>query len=246
MNGVLNFSVLDGWWYEGYVDGAGWALTDKITYENHEHQDQLDAATIYGMLENQIIPLYFAKNGHGYSSEWIQYIKNSIAQIAPVYTTKRMLDDYIDHFYRRLATRSKNLQANGYAKAKAISAWKEMIADKWHTIQVVSATDIAAQNAQHNLVSGQEYVVEAVIDKGEIEDYCLSVEMVITSTDPVTNKIKVISISEFDLVKTDGNLMYFRLELEQQLGGAFKYAFRMFPKNPDLPHRMDLCYVNWF
>ena len=72
MNGVLNFSVLDGWWKEGYVEGAGWALTDKRTYENQAHQDQLDAATIYQMLENEIIPMYYAKNSKGYSPAWIQ------------------------------------------------------------------------------------------------------------------------------------------------------------------------------
>ena len=106
MNGVLNFSVLDGWWYEGYREGAGWALTDKRTYENQQYQDQLDAATIYLMLESEIIPTYYAKNSKGYSPEWIQYIKNSMSQIAYNYTMKRMLDDYIDRFYKKLATRS--------------------------------------------------------------------------------------------------------------------------------------------
>ncbi|MDR1783263.1 MAG: alpha-glucan family phosphorylase, partial [Dysgonamonadaceae bacterium] len=106
MNGVLNFSVLDGWWYEGYREGAGWALTDKRTYDNQQYQDQLDAATIYSILENEIIPLYYAKNSKGYSPQWIEYIKNSIAQIAPIYTTRRMFEDYNAKFYEKLATRS--------------------------------------------------------------------------------------------------------------------------------------------
>lgn len=246
MNGVLNFSVLDGWWYEGYVEGAGWALTDKITYENNEHQDQLDAATIYAMLENQIIPLFYAKNSKGYSPEWIQYIKNSIAQIAPVYTTKRMLDDYIERFYTKLAARSKVLKASKYQKAKDIAAWKEMIADKWDTVKIVSVSDVATAAGSH-IVSGQEYTLDAVIDKGEVDGYCLGVELVVTTMDPSNNnKVNVSSIAEFDLVKTEGNLMYFKLEYEQQHGGVFKYAFRLFPKNPDLPHRMDMCYVRWF
>ncbi len=244
MNGVLNFSVLDGWWYEGYVEGAGWALTDKITYENNEHQDQLDAATIYGMLENQIIPLYYAKNSKGYSPEWIQYIKNSIAQIAPVYTTKRMLDDYIERFYSKLAVRGKALKADNYGKAKDIAAWKEMIADNWDSIKVVSVSDVAA-TFHNNIVSGQEYTIETVIDKGTIKGNCLGVELVVTTID-ANNKVNVSSIEEFELVKTEGNLMYFKLEYEQQHGGVFKYAFRLFPKNSDLPHRMDMCYVHWF
>ena len=114
MNGVLNFSVLDGWWYEGYREHAGWALTDKRTYDNQEHQDQLDAATIYSTLENEIIPLYFKDNGKGYSPDWIQYIRNSMAQIAPHYTMKRMLDDYYKKFYHKLSERSKMLRADDY------------------------------------------------------------------------------------------------------------------------------------
>ena len=86
MNGVVNLSVLDGWWLEGYREGAGWALTEKRTYQNQGYQDQLDAATIYGLLENEIIPLYYNKNEKGYSEGWIKVIKNSIAQIAPHYT----------------------------------------------------------------------------------------------------------------------------------------------------------------
>ena len=247
MNGVLNFSVLDGWWYEGYVEGAGWALTDKITYENNEHQDQLDAATIYAMLESEIIPLFYAKNSKGYSPEWIQYIKKSIAQIAPVYTTKRMLDDYVERFYTKLASRSKLLKADNYEKAKAVAAWKEMISDNWDTVKVVSVSEVAASSA--HIVAGEEYTIEAVIDKGGIADYCLGVEMVVTAPDPDpcnNYKMNVVSIEEFDLVKTDNNLMYFKLNYEQQHGGVFKYSFRIFPKNADLPHRQDLCYVQWF
>ena len=94
MNGVVNLSVKDGWWLEGYREGAGWALTEKRTYQNQGYQDQLDAATIYGLLENEIIPLYYNKDKKGVSKGWCKVIKNSIAKIAPHYTMKRQLDDY--------------------------------------------------------------------------------------------------------------------------------------------------------
>ena len=109
MNGVVNLSVLDGWWLEGYREGAGWALTEKRTYKNQGYQDQLDAATIYGLLENEIIPLYYDKNEKGYSEGWIKVIKNSIATIAPHYTMKRQLDDYYSKFYTKEAARFKKL-----------------------------------------------------------------------------------------------------------------------------------------
>lgn len=111
MNGVVNLSVLDGWWLEGYREGAGWALTEKRTYKNQGYQDQLDAATIYGLLENEIIPLYYNKNENGYSEGWIKVIKNSIAKIAPHYTMKRQLDDYYEKFYTKEAIRFEKLAA---------------------------------------------------------------------------------------------------------------------------------------
>ena len=137
MNGVLNLSVLDGWWLEGYREGAGWALTEKRTYDNQAYQDQLDAATIYSLLENEILPLYYARNSKGYSAGWVKTIKNSIAHIAPHYTMKRQLDDYYSKFYNKEAARFKVLAADNYAKAKEIAAWKETVASKWDQIEVV-------------------------------------------------------------------------------------------------------------
>ena len=145
MNGVVNFSVLDGWWLEGYREGAGWALTEKRTYQNQEHQDQLDAATIYSILETEILPLYYARNKKGYSEGWIKVVKNSIAQIAPHYTMKRQLDDYYSKFYCKLAKRFQTLAANDNAKAKEIAAWKEDVVAKWDSIEIVSCDKVEEQ-----------------------------------------------------------------------------------------------------
>ena len=138
MNGVVNLSVLDGWWVEGYRKGAGWALPQERTYELQNYQDQLDAATIYSLLENEIIPLYYAKNKENYSENWIKVIKNSIATIAPHYTMKRQLDDYYDKFYNKQAARFAKLSANNNREAIAIAQWKETVAERWDAISVVS------------------------------------------------------------------------------------------------------------
>ena len=111
MNGVINFSVLDGWWYEGYREGAGWAITDYKTYQNQAYQDSLDASTIYSMLEHEIIPLYYSFSTEGYSKNWVAVIKNSIAKIAPHYTMKRQLDDYYSKFYNKEYERFQMLSA---------------------------------------------------------------------------------------------------------------------------------------
>jgi len=242
MNGVLNFSVLDGWWLEGYVKGAGWALTEKRTYENDVHQDQLDAATIYSMLENEIIPLYYAKNTKGYSPEWIQVIKNSIAQITPRFTTKRMIDDYISRFYTKLSTRSAILKANKFAKAKEIAAWKEKIAKGWDNIEV-ALMDVP-EKLTHNPEVGEVYTINIVIDVHEINDKGIGIELVSTKLGK-NNVDTLYDVQELKLVKTEGTKLFFNLEFQLNMAGTFKYGFRMFPKNEDLPHRQDFCYVRW-
>jgi len=242
MNGVLNFSVLDGWWLEGYVKGAGWALTEKRTYENNEHQDQLDAATIYSMLENEIIPLYFAKNTKGYSPEWIQYIKNSIALITPRFTTKRMIDDYIEKFYNKLALRSALLKENGFSKAKEISAWKDKVANAWDAIEVVNV-DIP-EKLIHNPQVGEDYSLSVVVDVKALNDKGIGIELVVTKLGD-NNKVMLYDVEELKLVKVEDTKLYFGIDYQMNRAGSFKYAFRMFPKNEDLPHRQDLCYVRW-
>ena len=242
MNGVLNFSVLDGWWLEGYVKGAGWALTDKRTYENDAHQDQLDAATIYSMLENDIVPLYYAKNTKGYSPEWIQYIKNSIAQITPVYTTKRMIDDYVERFYTKLAKCHAALEANDFAKAKQMAQWKEKVAAGWDGIEIVSK-DVPEKFLLNPQVA-EDYKMNIVIDTQSIDDNGIGLEFVATKVGK-NNEDVLYDVQEFKLEKIEGSKMYFTLDYQMNMAGAFKFGFRMFPKNEDLPHRQDFCYVRW-
>lgn len=242
MNGVLNFSVLDGWWLEGYVKGAGWALTEKRTFDDQGQQDRLDAATIYNILENEILPLYFAKNKEGFSPDWIQVIKNSIAKIAPRFTTKRMLDDYIERFYAPEAKRSALLLENNYAKAKEIAAWKQMVAANWDNI-TIERVDIDAENEM--LEVGHPYHISAEVDTKGMDVNSLGIEIVVTYMDD-KNRMRKFESKEFDVVKVEGSRVFFELDYQINRAGSFKYAFRMFPKNADLPHRMDFCYVRWF
>ena len=240
MNGVVNFSVLDGWWLEGYRPGAGWALTEKRTYQNQDYQDQLDAATIYSILENEIVPLYYNKNAKGYSEGWIQVVKNSIAQIAPHYTMKRQLDDYYTKFYNKLGSRFAALSANDNAKAKEIAAWKETVAERWDSIEVVSATNIADME----VVSGDDVKLTVVLDEKGLDD-AVGVEIVTIETD-IEGKEHIHTIDTMNLVKRENNIHTFEGTHEVNNAGTFKVAYRMYPKNVDLPHRQDFCYVRWF
>lgn len=240
MNGVLNFSVLDGWWYEGYRfnEKAGWALTDKRTYTDQAQQDKLDAATIYSMLENEIIPLYFAKNSKGYSPEWVQYIKRSIGDIAPHFTMKCMIEDYIHRFYDKEAARSKKLQANDCALAKEIVAWKEKVAAAWDGIKVfdIQASDIT------NSTTGNDFATRAIIDTNGLGKD-LGLEMVVYKKEDGEEKFWF--TKPFDVVKEEGNVLTYQLNMKLKDAGVFRYGYRLYPKNPNLPHRMDFAYTRW-
>lgn len=249
MNGVLNFSVLDGWWYEGYREDAGWCLTDKRTYTNQAYQDELDASLIYSTFENKILPLYYARNSKGYSPEWIQYIKNSIANIAPEYTTKRMMDDYIERFYKPLAKRSQMVVDNNYAKAKELAAWKEDTASKWNNFTVESIKMLDknigdAVNSSLIVSEGDKVIAEVIIDKKDIIGD-LGVDSVAVRYDAEKNTDIFAGSKELELVKREGTKLYFHCELNAQVSGSSKFSFRVYPVHPDMAHRQDFAYVRW-
>lgn len=240
MNGVLNFSVLDGWWYEGYRfdEKAGWSLTDKRTYTDQSQQDKLDAATIYSMLENEIIPLYFAKNSKGYSPEWIQYVKRSIGHIAPHFTMKRMIDDYIERFYDPEAKRFKALDAHDFALAKGIVAWKNKVVDAWDGIKVLEFNT----NNDSQTTTGNDYSAKAVIDTNGLGRE-LGLEYVAYRVEDGVEHLH--SVVPFKVVKEEGNILTYELHERLQDPGVYRYAFRLYPINPNLPHRQDFAYVRW-
>ena len=241
MNGVVNLSVLDGWWYEGYRPGAGWALTDKRTYQYQEHQDQLDAATIYGLLENEIMPLYYARNSEGISTGWIKVIKNSIAQIAPHYTMKRQLDDYYDKFYNRLRSRYNALAADDCKLAREIAEWK--VAAHWDDIHVDSIQK-SEELISGNVEAGKKYNIQIVVDEAGLDD-AVGLELVTLTTDK-DGQDHVYHVDPFRVVERNGNKFTFAAAHGLDNAGSFKVCYRMYPKNENLPHRQDFCYVKWF
>lgn len=240
MNGVLNFSVLDGWWYEGYRfdEKAGWALTDKRTYTDQSQQDKLDAATIYSMLENEIIPLYFAKNSKGYSPEWIQYIKRSIGNIAPHFTMKRMIDDYIARFYEPEARRFNALKADDCKLAKEIVAWKNKVAERWDGIKL-----LGIEVDSHAKATGDAIKVDVKIDANGLADD-LGLDFVAYLVED--GKENLHSVQPFKISKVDGNIVTFTFQGKIKDAGVYRYGYRLYPKNPNLPHRQDFAYVRWF
>jgi glycogen phosphorylase/synthase len=242
MNGALHFSVLDGWWVEGYMKEAGWALAEERTYENQDFQDELDAETIYAMLENEIVPLYYKRNEKGIPTEWVKFVKNSIANIAPKFTTKRMMDDYYERFYNKLYKRSLAMKKNDYQMAIEIAAWKESMKEKWNQMEIVSV-EIPDYERQPIKLT-EKYRGEIKIDLKDIKPEEIGVELVVA--DKITNgKVRLFSKYSAELSKLEGNIASYIVERTPVKPGSFNYSVRIFAKNNLLPYQQDFPLVKW-
>ena len=164
MNGTMHFSVLDGWWVEGYKEGAGWALPIEQAYEDNNFQNELDAATIYQILENDIAPAYYnVDRTTGRSSEWIGYIKNTIAQVACNFTTNRMLTDYVNQYYEPQSKAAKAFKAKDFAKARELAAWKTHVRREWENVQ---QTWRSAPETSYDITQSKPYTASMKLQLG--------------------------------------------------------------------------------
>lgn len=242
MNGVLHFSVLDGWWIEGYRKNAGWALPAEKAYENQEFQNELDTQTIYSMLENEIIPLFYKRDENGIPHDWIQFIKKSISEIAPQFTTKRMIDDYKERFYNKLAQRSVLLKKNDYELAIKIAEWKNKLKHKWNEIEIIGAK---FPDYEKNPMSVEEtFNGEIEIDLKTLNPDDIGVEIVITNA--IKNgSTKIYAKFTADLKSFKNNIAKFEIKGAPKKPGFYNYAIRIFAVNEDLPYQQDSGFVKW-
>ena len=241
MNGVLNLSVLDGWWVEGYREGAGWALPEKRTYDNQEFQDQLDVETIYNLLENEIIPMYYERSEQGYSKRWVQMIRKNIKEIAPEFTTKRMLDDYINRFYKKLYARKIEINANDYQLAKELALWKKRAIIAWEQIH---AEEVQISEAiKESIEIGKKYHGKVILKYDESLNVDVGVEIVITMQSD--DELKVVDVIPLKLEKKENGKAYFSARFIPSKPGNFNFGIRVYLKHPKLLYRQDFSYLKW-
>ncbi|HBB90516.1 MAG TPA: alpha-glucan family phosphorylase, partial [Bacteroidales bacterium] len=242
MNGVMNFSVLDGWWCEGWRQNAGWALPQERVYDDQNFQDELDAALIYNKLEEEIIPLFYRKNAEGVSEEWIHHIKNTIAEIAPSFTTRRMIDDYNSRYYNILGRRSSDMRANNYHLAREITRWKKKIINAWDSIEVIEVN--YTKDLSKPLRMGEEYTAEVVLKLNGLTPDDIGVELVVVSQ-LANNRQEFVFNEDFNLVEPLNGYTRYRIGTIPTQPGVFNYGIRVYPKSSLLPNRQDFSYIRW-
>ena len=242
MNGVMHFSVLDGWWVEGYKPGAGWALKMERTYDNQAFQDDLDSSTIYNILETEIVPAFYDRNADGLSEKWIGTIKNTVAQVACNFTTNRMMTDYCNKYYEPMRDRSSRLLADDFSMARDIAFWKKRLRREWSHIEVVSFTRPSI--AQSSITLGQSYASELVLSIGDLDPEDLGAEILLTELN-AKGEHHIVSIYPFQVKSFEAGVATYAAEVVPEISGTYETAVRIFAKNPDLPHRQDFELVKW-
>lgn len=241
MNGAMHFSVLDGWWVEGYKEKAGWCLPLEQTYENDDFQNELDAEMIYSIIENEIAPLYYDRDANGIPKKWISYVKNSISYVASEFTTNRMMTDYEERFYSKLETRTKEIAENDYKLAKELSEWKRKMLKEWEHIDVLSVKQ--PNSDKEPIFSGQTYTAEVVLGIGILDPNDVGVEILLAEDSTKGRTIKV--QKQFSVSSHQGSEVSYKLSFVPEESGMFSVGIRIFANHPKLPHRQDFCLVKW-
>ena len=242
MNGTMHFSVLDGWWVEGYQPNAGWCLPQDRTYENQDFQNELDAETLYHILENEIIKLYYTRDKNNVPNEWVQFIKHTIADVAPRFTMKRMMDDYFHKYYNGMFDRSKQMVENDFTKAKDLALWKRMITKHWDEVEAISYS--VPENMSEGLKMGNEYTSEVNLRLKNLLPEEVGIELVIVEN-PDGPEVKLIQKQLYEYVKSDDGISTYRAIFTPNKPGSYDFGIRMFPKNKNIPCKHDCTQVKW-
>ena len=243
LNGVLNLSVLDGWWAEGYKAGTGWALPEENEYDYEDFQNEFDAETIYHLLEKEIKPIFHNRDNSGIPVEWVKRIKKTIAEIGPEFTMRRMLNEYQSKFYGPLQARKKKVVNDNYKVAREIADWKKYVTDNWGAVKVERMDVFDSTNQSLGL--GEPFSAQIVLNLGNLKGIDIGVEVVFIRRHRSDEIMEVVSCEKLSLIGSEGSKATYEGAFQTSRSGVYEYGFRIFPKNDLLENRMELPLVKW-
>jgi len=241
-NGGLNLSVLDGWWCESYNGKNGWAIGAEITDGSVEFQNEVDTASLFHILETQVVPLYYAKPDGRLPIAWLQLMRESIRSVTPVFNTQRMVQEYSELMYEPAAAAAARLGVSGAAKAREVSAWKKQIRQLWGQVKVNSVNIVNPD--QVNVLVGDSLTVEARVHLGELSPEFVRVQVYVGET--VDNQIERPLAVDLTESKKDasGNHLY-RGTIQAPESGAYGFNVRVIPTHPSLTQAHELRLITW-
>ncbi len=240
-NGVINVSVLDGWWVEAYHNNVGWAIGNAEEYDDFAMQDEVESNAVYDLLEQEIIPLFYNRGNDGLPRGWVDMMKYSMRTICPVFNTNRMVQEYSDRFYRKSHELRKRMLADGLEKAKKLANWKERMSRGWHSIRIEDVTS----NTDETMRVGGELEVYVHVYLGEISPHDVSVEIYQGPLDP-RGMIDDGRIHTMSCCNTRESGMYtFVGAVPCWTSGLHGYTIRVLPKHEDMCNQFEPNLVTW-
>lgn len=242
VNGVVNFSVLDGWWAEGYNQKNGWTIGTNAEYPSYEEQDIADSQSMYYTLENKIIPTYYAKDENGISEKWMQYMKNSIMSTGGKYSTARMLVDYTNQLYMPLCNLTKKYYTN-LDTVTEYSSWKKEIMANWKDVKI---EQIEGNADNITLDAGNQIEVKCVVAVPNIDIKHIEAQVYYGKflDDGSVQDVKIIPM-KLDGKDDENKKYYYSAKIDLISGGNYGYSFRVMPKHEMLLESANLDLIKW-
>ncbi|HEY9724619.1 MAG TPA: alpha-glucan family phosphorylase, partial [Oscillatoriaceae cyanobacterium] len=243
-NGCLNFSVLDGWWCEGYNGVNGWAIGEEREFQNLDEQDDADVHSLYHALENEIVPLFYDRGADGVPHEWLKRVKNAIATLTPMYSTHRMVQDYTNQLYIPAIEHGERLAADNYAVAKQFAEWKGMMNFNWHHVFVEALPPM-----QDKVSVGQAIDIVAKVKTGGLSPKNLHVEIYQgreNGRNGNGDHLRDVQVVPMQMAEQlpDGSFT-FKGAIQPHKGGSYIYGVRVLPNHPDLKNPHELGLIRW-
>jgi len=240
MNGVINLSVLDGWWAEGYNGENGWAITPHEPHFDPDYRNHEEANELLDLLESKVAPLYYDRNAQGYSEGWVKISKASMKSCIPNYNAQRMVRDYITNFYAPASRQNKKLCADNYKGALELAAWKAKVNSTWHSVSMRRIDDV-----KNSLISGESLKIEVAAKLGTLKTDDVVLECII-GTESRHNKFVECEHALLQPAGTTNNgESVFSIDLSPPLSGLQFYKLRLYPSHPLLSHPFETGHIIW-
>ncbi len=239
-NGSLNLSTLDGWWDEAYHRDYGWSLGHGEVYKNQDFQDDLESQSLYNLLENEIVPLFYDRQMDGIPRRWVEKMKAGLRMLVPVYNSHRMVQEYLDRFYLPCSRRFNNLCRDDFSSAKDIASWRQKIMTNWHEISVEEVVGLES----HEIQVGKSIKVEVRIRLGVLSPDDVTVEAYYGRLNHQGDFAERNTIPLQVQENADG-VYLFGGEIPCEGSGRFGYTVRVMPSFERLENRFSMGLVSW-
>ncbi|MGC8771151.1 MAG: alpha-glucan family phosphorylase [Brevinematia bacterium] len=247
VNGIINFSVLDGWWREAFAMNpeCGWSIGRDIDYPDTELQDKEDSLDIYSKLEKEIIPLYYERNEKNIPTKWVRKMKESIKTVLPNFSTDRMVKEYTEKLYIPSIKQEEEFKKEDFKVAKELTVWKNYISSLWNNISIeVDSVKPTGDSIETTIANGIE--ISAIVKLGGIKSEDVNVEVYYRKIDDKGNVIEDNLVAIMDKREELGNgRVKFSTILKPENGGRYEFTLRVVPYNKNLSHPYEMGLVYW-